>query len=163
MDREQNLSENLLDRENKLIADILSAFRSLVLLGTENVDNIASTGQAGYNSMAIEITMNGLIKSTEDLLELTRQLRELWVVGPLKKPGEGDEEAAQGMRQDATVIFDLLNRMRAEARQRLAQQAQGAMVYVSGPTDGIPARLVDGVPVKASAAAGIAAGAGAGR
>ena len=47
--------------ENKLIAETLSGFRELILHSAEKVDNIASTGQAGYNSMAVEIMMHGLV------------------------------------------------------------------------------------------------------
>jgi len=157
------------DMENKLIADTLSGFRDLILHSAEKVDNIASTGQAGYNSMAVEIMMHGLVcvnvllahssfrdriltcscyqvKSTEDLLALTRRLRELWVVGPLKKPGDGGEaEVLDGMKQDAASIFELLNRMRAEERQKVARESNGCMTYVSDAIEGIPARAPDNI------------------
>ena len=64
------------------------------------------------------------MKSTEDLLALTRRLRELWVVGPLKKPGDGGEAEVLGaMKQDAASIFELLNKMRAEERQSVARRS----------------------------------------
>ncbi|KAK3322945.1 hypothetical protein B0H66DRAFT_555539 [Apodospora peruviana] len=158
MERDHASTETLLDRENKLIADVLSGFRGLVVHGAEKVDNIASIGQAGYNSMAMEILMNGLvrflphhpssfsliintrqkIKSTEDLLALTRRLRELWIVGPLKKPGDGDVEAAEGMQEDAAAILELLTRLRVDSREKMARESGGCMTYISGPIEGPP-------------------------
>ncbi|KAK3357902.1 hypothetical protein B0T25DRAFT_499552 [Lasiosphaeria hispida] len=138
MDRDQNASENLFDRENKLIAEILSGFRGLIKHGADRVSSTASTGQAAYNSMAIEILMSGLTKSTEDLLGLTRQLRELWVVGPLKKPGEGDDAVQLGVQQDATAFFSLMNGMRSEERSARAQETGGCMTYREGPMEGVP-------------------------
>ncbi|KAK3936523.1 hypothetical protein QBC46DRAFT_394912 [Diplogelasinospora grovesii] len=139
MERDQNAAAtNLLDRENKIIADILSGFRGLMMHAAEKVDNTASAGQAAYNSMAIEIHMNGLIKSTEDLLQLTRQLRELWVVGPLKRPREGDTEAEESMRKDISAVSSLLGRLRNESRQKMVQESNGTMTYISGPIQGPP-------------------------
>jgi len=48
---------------------------------------------------------------------LTRQLRELWVVGPLKPAGEGDDAARESVRQDAETAFAIMNRARGEQRQ----------------------------------------------
>lgn len=55
--------------EEKLIADTLSGFRGLVLHSAEKVDNVASTGEAGYNAMAVEIMMHGLVRSSSDQKE----------------------------------------------------------------------------------------------
>ncbi len=79
------------------------------------------------------------IKSTEDLLGLTRQLRELWVVGPLRQPGEGDDEAQQGIKQDAVAFFATLSAMRGEERMKKAQESGGCMQYREGPMEGNPA------------------------
>ncbi|KAK0639721.1 hypothetical protein B0T16DRAFT_337443 [Cercophora newfieldiana] len=138
MDRDQSASENLLDQENKLIAEILAGFRAIIRAGTDRVDNTASTGQAAFNTMAMEIHMNGLIKSTEDLLGLTRQLRELWVVGPLKKPGEGDDEAQQVIKDDASQYFATLNGMRRAERLKETADQHGSMQYREGPLQGNP-------------------------
>ncbi|KAJ4290014.1 hypothetical protein N0V88_006815 [Collariella sp. IMI 366227] len=88
MDRDPTSANNLLERKNILIAQVMTAFRDLVNTAAAPVDSTASTGQAAYSSLAIETGMTGIIKSTEDLLTLTRQLRELWIVGPLKAPEE---------------------------------------------------------------------------
>ncbi|KAM7184466.1 hypothetical protein V8F20_012205 [Naviculisporaceae sp. PSN 640] len=133
--------EALLDMEEKLIADTLAGFRGLVLHSAEKVDNVASTGEAGYNAMAVEIMMHGLVKSVEDLLALTRRLRELWAVGPLKKPGEGGEaEALNEMRQNAASVFQILDQMREEKRQRMVRQSEGGLAYVTGAVEALPSQ-----------------------
>lgn len=66
------------------------------------------------------------IKSTEDLLTLTRAIRELWAVGPLKAPGAHDAEAEARMRADAEHVFALLNTLRDAERQDLAQALSAA-------------------------------------
>ncbi|KAM7215599.1 hypothetical protein V8F06_008986 [Rhypophila decipiens] len=136
MSRDQE-PEALLDMEEKLIADTLSGFRGLIMHSAEKVDNIASTGEAGYNAMAVDIMMHGLVKSTEDLLSLTCRLRELWAVGPLKKPGEGGEaEALEQMKQDAMSVFQLLDKMRGEARQKMVRESNGCMAVISESAEG---------------------------
>lgn len=51
------------DRENRIVADILSHFRDLVILATHPVNNTASAGQAAYSSMAMEIETKGLVST----------------------------------------------------------------------------------------------------
>ncbi|KAK3495215.1 uncharacterized protein B0T23DRAFT_412086 [Neurospora hispaniola] len=98
MDRDQNTTEDLFDLENRLTASLLRTFQSLLHHGASSVNGTASVGQAAYNAMATDILMNGMVQSVEELLSLTRKMRELWVVGPLRKPGEGDEEVEREMR-----------------------------------------------------------------
>ncbi|KAK3504444.1 hypothetical protein B0T13DRAFT_516362 [Neurospora crassa] len=98
MDRDQNTTEDLFDLENRLTASLLRTFQSLLHHGASSVNGTASIGQAAYNAMATDILMNGMVQSVEELLSLTRKMRELWVVGPLRKPGEGDEEVEREMR-----------------------------------------------------------------
>lgn len=51
------------DREEKIVTDILSGFRDLVIHGSEQVNNAASAGQAAFNSMTLDVTMNGLVRA----------------------------------------------------------------------------------------------------
>ncbi|KAK3369683.1 hypothetical protein B0T24DRAFT_596394 [Lasiosphaeria ovina] len=129
------------ERRGKLIAEILKGMRQLVELSTQKVDRTVTIGQMEYNSMAIDIQTNGLIKSVEDLLGLTRLLRELWIAGPLKTFGEGEDEAERLMRADAAVVFALRNQLRIATRQRTALASSGSITYVSAPVDGPPTRL----------------------
>ncbi|KAL1872440.1 hypothetical protein VTK73DRAFT_1518 [Phialemonium thermophilum] len=137
MDRDETTeTANLLDRENRLIADVLSHFRSLVILATEPVNKTASAGQAAYSSMAMEIETKGLIKATEDLLQLTRLLRELWVVGPLRKPGEGVAEVEQSIDTEVQDVVSLLNKLREQSRRQMIEDGGGHGNYVvTSPTE----------------------------
>lgn len=73
-------------------------------------------------------------KTTEDLLILTRRLRELWVVGPLRPAGEGDDAARESVRQDAEAVFAVMNRVRAEGRR--VEGPGGVMEYRVGGLQG---------------------------
>ncbi|KAG7291278.1 hypothetical protein NEMBOFW57_001290 [Staphylotrichum longicolle] len=144
MDRDKNSADNLQERMNILIAEIMTAFRDLVNHAAAPVDNTASTGQTGYSSMALEIMMSGIIKSTEDLLSLTRKIRELWLIGPLKAPGAHDAEVDQAIWQDAAQVFAMFNGLRDDQRQRMVQlaaQAGGGFTYERGEIDGPPPPL----------------------
>ncbi|KXX77952.1 Mediator of RNA polymerase II transcription subunit 22 [Madurella mycetomatis] len=147
----------------------MTAFRDLVNHAAARVDSTASTGQAAYSSMALEIIMSSLaspppltnVKSTEDLLSLTRQLRELWVVGPLRGPGEGDEQAEAGIRRDAEGVFAMLNALRDSERQRLVAQVAGetgCLTLERAPIDGVPPPQTVPMPAQTSARPGAAAG-----
>ncbi|KAK1833694.1 hypothetical protein QBC39DRAFT_369951 [Podospora conica] len=134
MDRDQAMSENLMDSKDKLIAEALTVFREIVSTAAAKVDSTASAGQASVNTMGMEILANGLTKTTEDLLILTRRLRELWVVGPLKPAGEGDDAARESVRQDAEAVFAVMNRQRAEGRRTDGEG--GVMEYRVGGLQG---------------------------
>jgi hypothetical protein len=45
-------------------------------------------------------------QAAEDLLQLTRMLKELWLAGPLRGVGEG--EAEDKMREDSLKVQELL-------------------------------------------------------
>ncbi|AEO68655.1 b467b1b6-d36a-49a4-a4eb-34024350c8a5 [Thermothielavioides terrestris] len=146
MDRDPTVVEDLLERKNVLVAEIMTAYRDLVKHATAQVDSSASTGQAAYSSMALGIMMSQIIKSTEDLLALTRRIRELWVVGPLKAPGAHDAEAEQRMRADAEHVFAMLNAMRDAERRGMVQAFAAAASSAA----------VAAAPAAAAAAAGAA-------
>jgi hypothetical protein len=81
------------------------------------------------------------IKSTEDLLRLTRQLRELWIVGPLRNTTiktDADKTAEADIKDDAAAIASLLGQLRDSKRQQMALESGGCMTYVSGPIEGPP-------------------------
>ncbi|KAK3897463.1 hypothetical protein C8A05DRAFT_38983 [Staphylotrichum tortipilum] len=155
MDGDKSSGENLLDRKNILVAQLITAFRDLEKLATDPVDSTATIGQTAYISMATETLMSVLIKSTEDLASLTRQIRELWIVGPLRNPGSRDTEADQAVRDDAGQVLAMLNSLRDKQRQRMALQAVQAgagFTYERGDVDG-PAPPLQPQPAAGDAAA----------
>ncbi|KAH8902515.1 hypothetical protein BR93DRAFT_972581 [Coniochaeta sp. PMI_546] len=125
-------AQSLRDREERLIAEILANFRNLVMLATEPIGSSASAGQAAYSSMAMEIETKGLIKSAEDLLQLTRLLRELWIIGPLRKPGEGEREAEVTIEDEVRGVVGILGQMREKSRQDLVGQGIGQAILGQG-------------------------------
>jgi hypothetical protein len=85
------------------------------------------------------------VKSTEDLLSLTRKIRELWVIGPLKAPGAHDAQAEREMQQDAEHVFAMLNAIRDTQRQKMLHQ--GGLTYETGEIDPTDSRGVgNGAP-----------------
>lgn len=52
------------DREGETIAEILQAYRALVLISTERINNKASIGQAAHNSMAMQLETQRLVCPT---------------------------------------------------------------------------------------------------
>lgn len=49
------------DREGETIAQILQAYRHLVLLSGERITNKVSIGQAAHNSMAMQLETQALV------------------------------------------------------------------------------------------------------
>jgi len=54
------------------------------------------------------------VKAAEDLLKLTRELKELWLAGPLRGIGEG--EGDENMVDNAKKVQELINTMTKRAR-----------------------------------------------
>lgn len=52
-----------LDQEGKIIAEILRSYRDLVNFATEPITNKSSTGQASYNSMAMDLETQNLVRA----------------------------------------------------------------------------------------------------
>jgi hypothetical protein len=46
------------------------------------------------------------VQAAEDLLQLTRELKELWLAGPLRGIGEGDEDGK--MVEDSKKVQELV-------------------------------------------------------
>ena len=77
------------------------------------------------------LTLRPQIKSTEDLLQLTRLIRELWVTGPLRKPNEGEQEAEAIIGSEVGEVVTLLTQLREQSRKRLISESGGNGRYVA--------------------------------
>ncbi|KAK4649828.1 hypothetical protein QC762_704730 [Podospora pseudocomata] len=145
MNRDADAAHNLLERKNKLMAELMTYYRDMIHTATQQIPANASNSSAAINSLAMETAMTGFIRATEDLLSLTHEIRELWIIGPLTKPGAGDEEARRNMKQEAEETFNLVNALRNE--QRLAQigaAEQSPMRYHVKNLEGHPGRTQAG-------------------
>ncbi|KAI0436343.1 hypothetical protein F4803DRAFT_234455 [Xylaria telfairii] len=90
--KEQN---TLLDRHQKIMAAILTRFRNMVAAASEPISATASIPQASLNLMTMNNETAALIHEIENLLSLTREIKQLWIVGPLRKPGDADEKMVE--------------------------------------------------------------------
>ncbi|KAI1108060.1 hypothetical protein F5Y14DRAFT_131278 [Nemania sp. NC0429] len=86
---------DLLDRHNKIMAAILTRFRNMVLAATEPLPTAAAIPQASLNNMTMANETTALIKEIENLLALSREIKKLWIAGPLRKPGDADEKTRE--------------------------------------------------------------------
>lgn len=132
---------NLLDREQKTLSDILSRYGGVMMAATTGVDSQSTVGSAAYNSMQMELELKGLVKSTEDLLTLTRLLRELWLVGPLMKPGEGERVAEETIDGHVQATAALMAHLRDQSRKQLVGptgQYVAAPIVPPGPLPPVP-------------------------
>ncbi|KAF3769737.1 hypothetical protein M406DRAFT_66210 [Cryphonectria parasitica EP155] len=153
MDRNQQATTttSLMFREGETIAEILQAYQKLVAIATDRITNKASIGQAAHNSMAMQLETQRLvcyrqihvlvlypadpslqIKGVENLLALTRRIRELWIIGPLRKPEEDGRQLEESINTDVQIVADLLNQLRSHTRQQYVSAGGGYGQYVVG-------------------------------
>ncbi|TLD15672.1 uncharacterized protein PgNI_02042 [Pyricularia grisea] len=115
MDRGQNSS--LMDRHQAAITDITKHFGELVIgLSSPITAEDADTATSAQQAMRMQLESKSLIAAIENLLTLTRQVRELWLVGPLLKPGEGERAADDRIDNQVEAITKILNELRERVR-----------------------------------------------
>ncbi|KAG4440106.1 hypothetical protein IFR05_004403 [Cadophora sp. M221] len=92
MEGAQRTTTSLIDREERTVAALLTRFKALVTLAAEPVQDGATKEVAAAHGLQMEVEGSALVRATEDLLQLTRELKELWLFGPLRgiKEGEGE-------------------------------------------------------------------------
>ncbi|PSR83194.1 hypothetical protein BD289DRAFT_289596 [Coniella lustricola] len=134
MDRnQQSSSTSLLFREGETIAEILQAYQKLVAIATDRITNKVSVGQAAHNDMAMKLETQRLIKGVENLLALTRRIRELWIVGPIRRPDDGGRQLEETIEADVRSVTEILNQLRSNVRQQSVTAGGGYGQYVVGP------------------------------
>ncbi|KAI1495548.1 hypothetical protein F5X99DRAFT_123531 [Biscogniauxia marginata] len=115
--REQN---SILDRHERAIAQILTRFRNMVLAAAEPLPQSAVIETAALNRLTMEREAAALITEVEGLLALNREIKALWIRGPLRLPGEDDSREAELDRKAELVtglygqIVAMKNRMAAD-------------------------------------------------
>ncbi|KAI0540836.1 hypothetical protein GGR58DRAFT_459140 [Xylaria digitata] len=136
--KEQN---TLMDRHNKIMAAILTRFRNMVLAATEPLPTAAAIPQASLNAMTMNNEASALIKEIENLLALNREIKKLWISGPLRKPGDADEKNREKeMDQKAAQVSKLYNTLveleSKSAKKSAAQQPLVATEEAKAKEDG---------------------------
>ncbi|KAK8064653.1 hypothetical protein PG994_007291 [Apiospora phragmitis] len=124
----------ILDRHEKAVADILKRFMNMVVAATEPIDEGYTPEKASLNQMQMDVETAALVKAIENLLQITREIRRLWLTGPVESTPRAELENKE---RDAAIdakterICGLLNQwftireenQRAAAR-RLAEKRQ---------------------------------------
>ncbi|TVY34938.1 hypothetical protein LSUB1_G005898 [Lachnellula subtilissima] len=115
-------SSSLTDREERAIANMLTRFRNLVQLAAMQKDDkgdSATQEVAATQAFALEVESAALVRGAEDLLRLSRELKELWLFGPLRGIGEGEGEGK--IDEDAARVEELLEgKLRSDADKSAA-------------------------------------------
>ncbi|OTA97719.1 hypothetical protein M434DRAFT_391651 [Hypoxylon sp. CO27-5] len=120
---------NILDRHNRAIAQILARFRNMIMAATAPIPQTGNIiEQAALNRMTMETETAALISEVQGLLAITREIKALWIRGPLRQPGEDSSREAEIDKQAETVtrLYDQALAMRDMAiRREAAARAQG--------------------------------------
>ncbi|RYP73357.1 hypothetical protein DL769_004230 [Monosporascus sp. CRB-8-3] len=131
-DREAD-DEDLLDRHNRTVAQILTRFRNVIGAATEPLPREGAVLEhAALNRFTMQTEMAALITEVQNLLALNREIKALWIRGPLRKPGENDGLDAEIDRKSAAVAdlyqkaMDMFEeKKKAEARAGASSSAPG--------------------------------------
>uniref|UniRef100_A0A0B7JZL8 Uncharacterized protein n=3 Tax=Bionectria ochroleuca TaxID=29856 RepID=A0A0B7JZL8_BIOOC len=149
MDRSQPASSNLMDIHERLVADILTRYRTLMMLATiqsegerinEKPEAMAITG------ISMKMEFDGLYSSVKELLALSRKMKELWVFGALGKD-PGHEAKDEQIESDVAKVAALLGEVEASGMKGLAEKYGGTWEPLSDES------LPGAAPTGANAAA----------
>ncbi|KAM0517493.1 hypothetical protein ACHAPE_005025 [Trichoderma viride] len=128
MDRSQPASSNLMDTHNRLIADILTRYRTLMMLATVQAEqdrNNANPEAMAVTGISIKMEFDGLYTSIKEFLTLSRKIKELWIFGPLGTEDQGRKAKEEQLDQDVSRVSQLLNQMEASKMENLAESNGG--------------------------------------
>ncbi|KZZ95848.1 hypothetical protein AAL_04144 [Moelleriella libera RCEF 2490] len=139
MDRTQPSSSNLMDNHNRLVADILTRYRTLMMLATvqaEGERNNANPETMAVTGLSMKMEFEGLDSSIKELLTLSRKIKELWIFGPLGQ-GDADRRAKEAqMEQDVGSVVTLLNELEGGNMRALAERHGGSWQVLTKGTVG---------------------------
>ncbi|KAI5922218.1 hypothetical protein F4810DRAFT_300832 [Camillea tinctor] len=116
--RDQN---SIMDRHNRAIAQILTRFRNMVLAVAEPLPQSAIVETASLNRLTMEREAAALITEVEGLLALNREIKALWIRGPLRMPGEDDGREAEIDRK-AELVTKLYGQVVTIKNQLMAEK-----------------------------------------
>ncbi|CZS93493.1 uncharacterized protein RAG0_03776 [Rhynchosporium agropyri] len=116
MEGTQHTTTSLVDREERAVAALLTRFKALVTLAAEPTPDGATKEASAAHGLQMEVESSALVRATEDLLQLTRELKELWLFGPLRNIKEGEGEGQ--MDEDSQRVGELLEAVLKRATDR---------------------------------------------
>ncbi|QSS51829.1 hypothetical protein I7I53_07261 [Histoplasma capsulatum var. duboisii H88] len=103
MDPQQPTSRALQGRINTNIAQLLQRFENI--MATATVENTSFTSTA-IETYQLDVESTALIRAAEDILSLTRSMKEAWLFGKLDTLGENerDVQRREALERDALTV-----------------------------------------------------------
>ncbi|KAK2774002.1 hypothetical protein FQN53_003866 [Emmonsiellopsis sp. PD_33] len=103
MDPQQPTSRALHARINTNVTQLLQRFENI--MATATVDNSSHTSTA-IETYQLDVESTALIRAAEDILSLTRTMKETWLFGKLETLGEDerDVQRREGLERDAMAV-----------------------------------------------------------
>ncbi|APA15188.1 hypothetical protein sscle_14g099580 [Sclerotinia sclerotiorum 1980 UF-70] len=108
MEGTQHTTTALIDRQERAIAALLTRFKNLVVLAALPTEDAFAKETAAAEGLRMEVESNALTSAAEDLLKLTRELKELWIFGALREIGEGEGDGE--MEADSKKVAELIEK-----------------------------------------------------
>ncbi|KYK56502.1 hypothetical protein DCS_03502 [Drechmeria coniospora] len=157
---------------NRLTADILTRYRTLVMLATVQAEagdhNNATPESMAVTGISIKLEFDGLVRrslsyaaeagavtltrlvqysSVKELLALSRRIKELWVFGPLGSDDSDRRAKEVQMERDVAHVAALVNDIDDAAMKKLAERLGGTWQRLA---KGEPDAAVASEPVTAA-------------
>ncbi|KAF7944308.1 hypothetical protein EAE96_010706 [Botrytis aclada] len=108
MEGTQQTTAALIDRQERAIAALLIRFQNLVKLASLPTEDAFTKETAAAEGLRMEVESNALTSAAEDLLKLTRELKEFWIFGSLRGIGEGEGDGE--METDSKKVAELIEK-----------------------------------------------------
>ncbi|QPH02416.1 hypothetical protein C2857_006625 [Epichloe festucae Fl1] len=125
---------NKIDNHNRLVADILTRYRTLMMHATvqaEGEHNNATPETMAVTGISMRMEFEGLNSSIKELLTLSRKVKELWVFGPLGQ-GNPEKKAKEAqIDEDVAQVAALLNGLEGRRMAALAERCGGSWEVLS--------------------------------
>ncbi|KAF8848630.1 hypothetical protein BDZ45DRAFT_681111 [Acephala macrosclerotiorum] len=102
----QPKTNTLRDREGNAVAEMLKRFHNLVTLAATPVEDGATKEVAAAQAFQMNAESDALVRGAEELLQLTRELKEMWLFGPLRGIKEGEGEGK--MDEDSVKVGEMV-------------------------------------------------------
>ncbi|KAF4580884.1 surfeit locus protein 5 subunit 22 of mediator complex domain-containing protein [Ophiocordyceps camponoti-floridani] len=141
MDRAQPPSSNLMDIHNRLIADVLTRYRTLMMLATiqaEGDRNNATPEAVAVTGISMKMEFDGLYSSIKELLALSRRIKELWVFGPLGDGDPGRREKEAQVARHVDRVEALIGGFEAAKFEALAGENGGSWRARTEASESVP-------------------------
>ncbi|KAJ5502928.1 hypothetical protein N7463_005802, partial [Penicillium fimorum] len=103
-------AKELLDRVDYDISQLLQRFENIVAIAANKFDGTSHV-DAAVESFQIDVESTALIRAAEDLLALSRLMKELWLFGKLDTLGEDerDVQRREKLEEDVKAIQKALD------------------------------------------------------